>query len=177
LRIAAFLAQCCHESAGFTIREENLNYSDAGLKQVFGKYFPTDALAATYARKPEKIANRVYANRMGNGPESSGDGWKFKGRGIIQLTGKDNYRKASKAIFGNEETLLNNPNLLCSNPDTMVAVACWFWKTNSINVFADKGDIDGVSDKVNFGRKTEKYGDSWGFKDRLAYYNKILTLL
>ena len=98
-RTAAFMAQCAHESGGFTMLSENLNYSAQGLMGVFKKYFPTAELANAYARQPEKIANRVYANRMGNGPEESGDGYKFRGRGLIQLTGKDNYRRCSQFLF------------------------------------------------------------------------------
>ena len=176
IRKAAFLAQCAHESGGFSIMEENLNYSDAGLKKIFGKYFPSDALAAVYARKPEKIANRVYANRMGNGDEASGDGWKYKGRGIIQLTGKDNYTAASKAIY-NSSLLEECPWFVAERPDVAVQVACWFWRSNDINEFADVEDVDGVSDKINRGRKTAAYGDSIGFKDRLEYYNKFKTIL
>jgi len=111
-RVAAFVAQCGHESAGFTILQENLNYSADGLRKIFGKYFPTTELAKQYARKPEMIANRVYGNRMGNGDEDSGDGYMYRGRGIVQITGKNNYSKCSISLFEDESHFLENPDLL-----------------------------------------------------------------
>lgn len=175
-RQAAFLSQCYHESAGFTRFTENLNYSDAGLKAIFKKYFPSDALAAKYARQPQKIANKVYANRMGNGPEASGDGWKYRGRGMIQLTGADNYRTASFAIFG-DTLLIKSPDLVATDYDVGVKVACWFWKVNNINQYADIEDIDGVSDKINRGRKTTPIGDAHGYAERLKLYKEFKSYL
>lgn len=173
LRQAAFLSQLGHESAGLSVLEENLNYSKDGLRRIFGKYFPTDSIAAQYARQPQKIANLVYANRMGNGPESSGDGWKFRGRGPLQVTGKDNYTWLSKEIGID---LLSDPGKLC-DPLIGSAAAGLFWTRNNINEFADKGDFDGVCDKVNLGRKTEKIGDAIGYAHRKALYDAALKAL
>jgi putative chitinase len=116
-RVAAFLAQCGHESGGWTVFEENLNYSAQGLNGIFKKYFPTLESAQPYARKPEMIANKVYGGRMGNGPESSGDGYKYRGRGPIQLTGKDNYRAFAKDMFEDWENLFENPDWVTSDRD------------------------------------------------------------
>lgn len=160
LRVAHFMAQIDHES-GLKPISENLNYSAEGLLKTFNKYF-TSSQAKIYARQPEKIANRVYGNRMGNGDEASGDGWKYRGRGFLQITGKNNYIKLR------EDTgvdYVNNPDLLLTEADSMIS-ACWYWKTNNINRFADKDDLDGVSDLINLGRKTDRYGDANGFKDR-----------
>jgi putative chitinase len=175
-RIAAFISQCSHESMEFTRLRENLNYRWESLRRVFPKYFPTDDIAKKYASLPNKqeaIANRVYANRMGNGPESSGDGWRYCGRGVIQLTGKDNYSRFSKDI-GLE--LKDIPNYLLSY-DGAIHSACWFWETNNLNRWVDNNDIDGLSDCINIGRKTQKYGDALGFAERLAHYNKFLKIL
>jgi putative chitinase len=168
LRLAHFLAQCAHESAGFTATQENLNYSADGLRKIFGKYFADDATATAYARQPQKIAARVYANRMGNGDEVSGDGWKYHGRGYIQLTGKDNFSAFSKAA-----------DVDCiSNPDTVVTTyallsAAWFWQTRSLNTAADKGSdiavITEVTKIVN--------GGILGLDDRAARFNAIYKLL
>lgn len=160
LRVAHFMAQIDHES-GLKPISENLNYSAEGLLKTFSKYF-TSSQAKIYARQPEKIANRVYGNRMGNGDEVSGDGWKYRGRGFLQITGKNNYVKLR------EDTgvdYVNNPDLLLTEADSMIS-ACWYWKTNNINRFADKDDLDGVSDLINLGKKTDRYGDANGFKDR-----------
>lgn len=170
-RQAMFLAQIAHES-GLKPISENLNYSESGLLKVFKKYF-TSAQAKQYARKPQAIANRVYANRGGNGNEASGDGWKYRGRGFIQLTLKDNYKALSNDT-GIDYVL--NPDLLLNEADAMIA-ALWYWKKNNLNSYADKGDIDGVSDIINFGRKTITYGDSNGFKDRNAKYQMYLKQL
>ncbi|GAB5399467.1 MAG: glycoside hydrolase family 19 protein [Aureisphaera sp.] len=147
LRKAHFLAQVAHESGGFKFVVENLNYSAKALYGVFRKYFPTMDLANQYARQPEKIANRVYANRMENGNEASGDGWKFKGRGLIQLTGKSNYK-----LFSNDaqQDFLDQPDLIAS-PQWALASACWFWKKNNINRYADTDDIHMVTKKINGG--------------------------
>ena len=145
LRISHFLAQCAHESANFELVEENLNYSESGLLKVFGKYFKPDT-AKTYARKPEMIANRVYANRMGNGPESSGDGWKYRGRGYIQLTGKDNYKMFDSRVDAN---IVGNPDLVADVYPLLSAA--WFWYIKGINVHADLNNIERVTRKVNGG--------------------------
>ena len=146
-RQAAFLAQCAHESGYFCRVTENLNYSSEGLVTTFNKYFPDRASTMNYARMPEKIANKVYANRMGNGPEGSGDGWKFRGRGFIQLTGKQNYLKCGPSLGVD----------LTSNPDYLETVtgavksAYWFWNTNGLNSFADANDIKGMTKRINGG--------------------------
>lgn len=148
LRLCHFLAQIIHESGHFKYKSENLNYSANALKSVFCKYFKTDAIANEYARKPEKIANRVYANRMGNGDEASGDGWKYRGRGLIQLTGKCNYDACGKAIGLD---LINNPDLLTESAEASVLAACWFWNKNNLNQFADKDDIVTITKRINGG--------------------------
>jgi putative chitinase len=148
IRLAHFLAQILHESGNFRFKEENLNYSVQGLRAVFPKYFPNDEIAEEYARKPEKIASRVYGSRMGNGDESSGDGWKYRGRGLIQLTGCDNYKACGSALKLN---LTENPDLLCENPEVIVLSACWYWASRNLNVLADNDDILGITKKINGG--------------------------
>lgn len=169
LRVCHFLAQLSHESAGFSRDKENLNYGEAGLLKTFGKYFK-DGLEKKYARKPEMIANRVYANRMGNGSEDSGDGWKFRGRTWIQLTGKNNYAKYSKIIFG-DTRLLENPDLAL-DPTVSAKIACAFWNQSNLNKFADKDDVDAVSDLINRGKQTSAKGDAIGYAHRLELTNK-----
>jgi putative chitinase len=137
-RIAAFLAQCGHESGGWTVFEENLNYSAKGLVGIFRKYFPNEALAAQYARQPRKIANRVYANRMGNGPEESDDGWKFRGRGPIQLTGRNNYTQFAKDMFEDWQNVVENPDWVTADRDYALMSAIWFWNKNGLNRWADE---------------------------------------
>ncbi len=149
LRWAHFLAQTAHESGGFLRVLENLNYSAVGLRATFPKYFKTDTDAALYARQPERIANRVYASRIGNGPEESGDGWKYRGRGLIQVTGRDNYRACSVTVYA-DDRLLTQPELL-ERPDGAVASACWYWHSRSLNVPADKDDLEAVTRKINGG--------------------------
>ena len=149
-RVACWLAQMGHESGDFKFTSENLNYSAKGLRGVFGKYFPTDELAQQYQRQPEKIANRVYANRMGNGAESSGDGWKFRGRGIIQITGKSNYTTCSETLYGDPNILLDNPDILCEM-DGAVRSACWFWNSRHLNDWADQLDNLSITKKINGG--------------------------
>ena len=164
-RIAGFLAQCGHESADFTVLKENLNYGAAGLRSIFGKYFPDDTIAKAYERQPEKIANKIYANRMGNGPESSGEGYKFRGRGAIQLTGKENYTKFATSIGKTvDETIAYLETL-----EGAVESACWFWKTNGLNAICDKDDIVAMTKKIN--------GGTIGLEDRKAHYNKAKTFL
>lgn len=164
-RIAGFLAQTMHESGAFTVTQENLNYSVAGLRKIFNKYFPTDELARQYAKQPEKIANRVYANRMRNGDENSGDGWKFRGRGLIQLTGRDNYTKLANDL----EMTLDETVKYLETPNGATASAGWFWDNNDLNSYCDKGDFIGLTKRIN--------GGTIGLEDRQQYYNKILQLL
>lgn len=164
-RVAAFLAQLAHESGGFNFIKENLNYGAKGLMTTFKKYFPTEELAKQYERKPEMIANRVYANRMGNGPETSGDGWKFRGRGLIQLTGKDNYtRFASGLEISIDECVdyLETPAGACSS-------AGWFWDNNSLNAYCDRGDFLGLTKRIN--------GGTNGLADRQHHYDVALQTL
>lgn len=148
LRICHFLAQLSHESAGFTVIQENLYYSEKGLLKNFGRYFK-DGLEKKYAGKPKLIASRVYANRMGNGAEDTGDGWKYRGRGFIQLTGRANYEKYSKIIFG-DSRLLENPDLAL---DYLVAskIACEFWNDKNLNALADKDNALAITKLINGG--------------------------
>jgi len=168
-RVSAFLAQCGHESGGWTTFQENLNYSAQGLCTTFKKYFPTLESATPYARQPEKIANRVYANRMGNGPEESGDGWKYRGRGPIQLTGKSNYMQFAQDMFDDWENLFNNPDWVTEDKDFALMSAIWFWNKNKLNVQADAGDLKLMTKKIN--------GGYLGLDDRIAHYNECINLL
>ena len=168
-RVAAFLAQCGHESGGFSVLKENLNYSAEGLNKIFKKYFPTLESAQPYARQPEKIANKVYANRMGNGDEASGDGWRYRGRGPIQLTGKDNYRAFANDYFEDPQTLLDDPDLLIDHIPTSLLAAVWFWQKNKLNVQADAGDIKMMTKKIN--------GGFIGLEDRIKHYEHALHVL
>jgi putative chitinase len=165
-RAAHFFAQTAHESGNFKAFSENLNYSAKGLRGIFRKYFPTDALARAYERQPQKIANRVYANRMGNGPESSGDGWKYRGRGPLQLTGKDNYRAFGKYI-GREQEVLDNPDIVAN--ELGFESALWFFDANKLWGICDQGINDAailaLTKRINGGThglddrklKTKKY--------------------
>lgn len=164
-RIAAFVAQCAHESGGFKFLRENLNYRAASLRKVFPKYFPTDDLAAQYEKKPEKIANRVYASRMGNGPEESGDGWRYCGRGLIQLTGKDNYFWFAESI---QTPLEEIPEYLATF-EGAVQSACWFWESNNLNKWADTGDIKELTRRIN--------GGYIGLEDRIKHYEHALHVM
>lgn len=164
-RMAAFLAQVAHESGGFNFVKEGLNYSAAGLNKTFKKYFPTVESANAYARNPAKIANKVYANRMGNGPESSGDGYKFCGRGLIQLTGKDNYTRFAKAIGKS----IDEAVAYLETAEGAVASAGWFWDANKLSVYADKGDFVGLTRRIN--------GGTIGLEDRKHHYDIALKAL
>ena len=164
-RIAAFVAQCAHESGGFKFLTENLNYRAASLRKTFAKYFPTDALADQYEKQPKKIASRVYANRMGNGNEASEDGFKYCGRGLIQLTGKDNYTEFAASI----ETPVEDIPEYLGTFEGAVQSACWFWETNSLNKWADKGDIVMLTKKIN--------GGTIGLEDRIKHYNHAIHVL
>ena len=148
LRAANFISQCVHECAELKAFEENLNYSEKGLLKVFPKYFNAET-AKQYARKPEKIANRVYANRMGNGNEASGDGWKYKGRGAIGLTGRSNYLAYSTSGFCVGD-LMAHPEWLAKSPGCYKS-AMWFWWKNGLNAIADTGDVNAVTKRVNGG--------------------------
>lgn len=167
LRLAHFLAQCAHESGNFAITQENLNYSADGLLKIFPKYFNAANVNA-YARQPEKIANKVYASRMGNSGEASGDGWKYKGRGFIQLTGKNNYSLFDKFV---DDDILNNPELVATKFPLLSAA--WFWDSVKLNAVADKGNseevITLVTKKIN--------GGTHGLEDRINKFNKIYTAL
>jgi putative chitinase len=163
-RVAAFMAQCTHESGGFRRLKENLNYKAESLVKVFPKYFPSLDLAKQYAHDQEKIANRVYGGRMGNGDESSGDGSRYRGRGLIQLTGKNNYTKFAESI-GMEVEMV--PALLESF-EGAVESACWFWKTNNLNQYADAGDILTMTKRIN--------GGTIGLEDRIKHYNHALEI-
>lgn len=174
LRVAHFLAQAAHESGLFTVTTENLNYSADALGKTFKKYFPTPALQQQYARKPEAIANRAYANRMGNGPEASGDGWKHRGRGYFQLTGKDNYTKYSKSAYG-DDRILKTPDLLAQPIDALKS-AIWYWETNNLSKWADKDDVVSVSKVVNLGNAASTATPN-GMDDRKAKLAKIKKLL
>jgi putative chitinase len=163
-RVNMFLAQCGHESAGFSRFTEGLNYSAKGLRATFPKYFPDDATAVKYARQKEKIANKVYANRMGNSPESSGDGWKYRGRGMIMITGKDNYIAFSKDM---NIDAVNNPDLLAIDLSVAIKSAIWFWNKNNLNRYADAKDILGATKKIN--------GGTNGLEDRKKHYNELMA--
>ena len=166
-RVAAFMAQCWHESGGFTVMQENLNYSAKGLVGTFKKYFPTEAHAKPYERRPEMIANRVYANRMGNGDEASGEGWYFRGRGIVQITGKNNYTKCSQSLF-ESNVLVENPDLLLET-EYAIHSACWFWSAARLNELADVGDIKTMTKRIN--------GGYIGLEDRIKHYNHAIEIL
>jgi putative chitinase len=165
LRVAAFIAQCAHESAEFTILKENLNYRWETLRKVFPKYFPNDAAAQQYALKPEAIANKVYANRMGNGPESNGDGFRYCGRGLIQLTGKENYSNFAESLDMAVEEV---PEYL-STFEGALQSACWYWETNNLNQLADAGNIAALSRRIN--------GGTIGLEDRIKHYNHACQVL
>jgi putative chitinase len=171
-RVASFIAQTAHESGNYTTLKENLNYSAAGLTKTWNKRFPTEAAAMPYNRNPEKIANKVYADRLGNGNEASGEGWKYRGRGVIQLTGKDNYTAFAKSI---NKTLDETVTYL-ETKEGAIESACWFWKTNNLNKWVDIKDFDGLSDCINRGRKTAAIGDAIGFEDRKKKYELALSL-
>jgi putative chitinase len=164
-RIAAFLAQCAHESGGFVFIKENLNYKWQSLRKVFAKYFPTDALAQQYEKQPQKIANRVYANRMGNGPEESGDGWRFCGRGLIQVTGRDNYSWFAASLQISPEEASEYMETF----EGAAQSACWFWESNNLNQWADKRDILTLTKRIN--------GGTIGLEDRKKHYEHCLHIL
>lgn len=162
-RAAMFLANVMHESGNLAHFEENLNYSVEGLQKVFGKYFKTSAEAAAYAHKPQQIANRVYANRMGNGDEKSGDGWRYRGRGSIMITGKSNVKAYSDSELC-EDDVLSKPLLLTKFPHAYKS-AMWFWQKNGCNQLADRNDFEGVVKRIN--------GGTLGLSNRMYLYRKF----
>lgn len=165
-RIAGFVAQCGHESQNFKTLEENLNYSAEGLNRTFPKYFIRAGRdAQAFHRQPEKIANIVYANRMGNGDTASGDGWKFRGRGVIQLTGKDNYSRFAKYVGKSLDETIE----YLKTKQGALESACWFWKTNGLNQIADSGDIVAMTKRIN--------GGTIGLEDRQKHYRHALAVL
>jgi putative chitinase len=167
-RIAAFIAQCAHESGGFMVLKENLNYKAATLRKIFPKYFPTDEMANQYAAMPNKqeaIANLVYANRMGNGDVSSGDGFRYCGRGLIQLTGKSNYTWFAASISISVEEAAEYLQTF----EGAAQSACWFWESNNLNQWADKGDILTLTKKIN--------GGTIGLEDRIKHYEHALHVM
>ena len=172
-RIAAFIAQCSHESGGFTTLKENLNYKPQSLRRLFSKYFPDDAIANQYCARPNKqeaIANRIYANRMGNGDESSGDGYRYCGRGLIQLTGRSNYQSFADSIEvdGLPLKIDEVPDYLATFEGAAQS-ACWFWETNKLNQWADAGDILTLTKRIN--------GGTIGLEDRKKHYEHALHVL
>jgi putative chitinase len=164
-RVAAFLAQTAHESGGYTAIKENLNYKAETLCKVWPKYFPNMDIANQYAHQPEKIANRAYGGRMGNGTEETGDGYKFCGRGLIQLTGKDNYSRYAQAT----EQSLDEASEHLTTFEGCVQSACWFWEANNLNQYADSGDILTMTKRIN--------GGTIGLEDRKAHYTHALQVL
>lgn len=164
-RIAMFVAQCAHESGNFRVLKENLNYKAESLTKVWPRYFPSLDVARQYAHNQEAIANRAYASRMGNGPESSGDGWRYCGRGLIQLTGKDNYTRFAMSI----ETPVEEIPAYLGTFEGAVQSACWFWETNNLNQWCDQGDVMTVTKKIN--------GGTLGLADRQKHYQHALHVL
>jgi putative chitinase len=167
-RMAAFIAQCAHESAQFTVLKENLNYKPMSLRKLFPKYFDTDELAQQYCSKPNKqaaIANRIYANRMGNGDESSGDGYRFSGRGLIQLTGRATWQEFADSI----ETSLTDLDEYMQTFEGACQSACFFWESRKLNQWADAGDLITLTKKIN--------GGVIGLEDRKKHYEHALHIL
>lgn len=167
-RVAGFLAQTCHESQDYNVLEENLHYSASGLRKTFHRYFGSIATAGKYAKKPKMIANLVYSNRMGNGNVASGDGYKFRGRGPIQITGKYNYINCSKYLF-NDSRLVEKPDLILLDKEICIMSACWYWSIKNINRSCDKKDILTMTKLIN--------GGTNGIADRRVRFNKYLTIL
>ena len=168
LRLAHFLAQCGHESGGFRATQENLNYSAKGLTGTFKKYFPSEAAAAPYAKNPLKIASKVYGGRMGNGPEPTQEGYKFRGRGYIQLTGKENYTAFGKSI---NEDILSNPDKVASS--YALLSAAWFFSKNGLHKMADEGSSDAVVTKIT----KRVNGGTIGLADRIKHFKEYYKLL
>jgi putative chitinase len=164
-RVAAFIAQCAHESGGFKFLKENLNYKAESLLKVFPKYFKTLDEARAYEKRPEKIANKIYGNRMGNGDEASGDGFRYCGRGLIQLTGKENYSWFAASL----EIPVEEASEYLETFEGAVQSACWFWEENKLNQWADKKDILTLTKRIN--------GGTIGLDDRIKHFNHALHVL
>lgn len=164
-RVAHFIAQCAHESGNFRFIEENLNYRAASLMSTFKKYFPNMELAQQYERKPQMIANRVYANRMGNGDEASGDGWRYRGRGLIQLTGKDNYTFFAGSLGIDVEEAAD----YLATFEGAAQSACYYWESSNCNRFADANDVKGLTRNIN--------GGYIGLEDRIKHTNHALHVM
>ena len=164
-RVSAFIAQTAHESGGYRFLKENLNYKAEQLMKTWPKRFPTMEIANQYARQPEKIANKVYADRMGNGNEASGDGWRYCGRGLIQLTGKDNYSRFAEYA---EIAVEDAPGYI-ETPRGAVHSACWFWYVNDCNTYVDKNSFEGLTKRIN--------GGTLGLADRAKHYNHAIDVL
>ena len=164
-RVAAFLAQTAHESGNYRAIKENLNYRAETLMKVWPRYFPNIEIANQYAHKQEAIANRAYGGRMGNGPEASGDGYKFCGRGLIQLTGKDNYTRYAQSL----EIGLDEASEHLTTFEGCVQSAAWFWEANNLNQWADAGDILTLTKKIN--------GGTLGLADRQKHYSHAMHVL
>jgi putative chitinase len=166
-RVAAFVSQCSHESGGFNALQENLNYRADVLTRLWPTRFPAD-VAAAYVAKPNKqeaIANRAYCDRMGNGNEASGDGWKYRGRGLIQLTGKSNYQAFANSIG----VTVEKASEYLATLEGAAESAAWFWKKNNLNELADKGDTLAITKRIN--------GGTNGLDDRVKKYNEALNIL
>lgn len=182
-RVAMWVANLAHESQGFVRLVENMNYSAQRLAQVWPRRYAVDPraidkrpneLATFLGNKPDCVANDVYALRMGNGAPSTGHGWLYRGRYPVMLTGKANYEAANDAL-GVPDT--SDPDALLQDLPGMARVCAWFWTVNGCNHFADANDFDGACDKINFGAKTDRYGDSIGFADRIEYFNRAKAAL
>jgi len=164
-RLSAFLAQIAYESDNFNHVIENLNYSAKGLMTIFKKYFPDEQSAAAFARQPERIANKVYANRMGNGSEHTGDGWRYRGRGLIQLTGKTNYMNCAAALGYS----LNDIVYFLETPEGATKSAGWYWNLRNLNTYADDRDFNEITRKINGGYN--------GLEERTRIYQNALRVL
>ena len=164
-RIASFIAQCAHESGNFIFLSENLNYKAESLTKIFSKYFKDIGTAKQYEKNPQKIANKIYADRMGNGNEASGDGFKYRGRGLIQLTGKTNYTWFAASLEITPEEAAEYMGTF----EGAAQSACWFWETNKLNDWADKGDIEKMTKIIN--------GGTIGLEDRKKHYAHALHVL
>jgi putative chitinase len=171
-RAAHFLAQIVHESGEFNRFRENLNYSATALRNTWPSRFRSIDIAMLYQRQPEKIANYVYAGRMGNGDEKSGDGWRYRGAGWIQLTGKNNHREAAMAL-----QVIGDIGAWLSTVSGAALSAAWFWHKSGCNTLADQGNVDAISDMINIGHQTAKEGDSVGFAERQRLTRVCLQVL